>query len=104
MNRLSIGLVSAIAEDLVQSNFSTEPFSYIAETLRDGAVDCLTLTPESRKYISNFRLLCHQLRGGLCKTFGKVLGDRKSRITKGRAARCERYGKSFCIGLIHTDR
>lgn len=103
MNRLPIEHVSAIAEDLVQSNFLAEPFSCIAETSRDGDVDWLTLTLGSRKHIFNFRLVCYQLRGGSRKTFGKVLGDRKSRVTQGGSARPARHGKSFCIGLIHTD-
>ena len=103
MNRLPIELVSVIAEDFVQSNFSAEPFFYIVETSRDGAMDWLTLTLGSRKDIFNFRLVCHQLRGGSRKTFGKVLGDRKTRITKGGAVRSARHGKSSCIGPINSD-
>ena len=82
MDQVPLEIISAIVEQLEQLTISDDAFSHSTETFKDGPVSWLSHTVESRQDVRKFRLVCRKFYNGSFKSFGKILGDRKFRITK----------------------
>ncbi|KAF2115141.1 hypothetical protein BDV96DRAFT_646990 [Lophiotrema nucula] len=83
MKELPSEIIYLFAEALEELDVSEEhPLAHLHEQSTNSLVNWFSLTSGARQSICNFRLVCQKFYTGSVKSFARVLGERKIRITR----------------------